>query len=132
MSFYSFWSLCVAATLILVCPQANSLTLRSNDFAADPQWTGFNNTTSPNAFGYSAGTTNATGITANAGEIGGTTARNNFDGYYADTALTETLTLNHEISGAGSLVIKNPNAWDHTAFLGHFGTSAVDDYLATI
>lgn len=131
MRFRMHVKLWAGFALIVLCNHpANALILRSNDFSVDPQWTGSNNTTSPNNFGYSAGTTNATGILANAGEVGGTTARNSFDSFYADTDLTETLTLNHELFGSGSFIIQNPSAWDHTVWIGHFGTSAVDDFIA--
>ena len=117
----------VALILMTLAQPVSALILRSNDFSADPLWTAFNNTTPQNNYGYSAGTANAGGTT---GEIGGTTGRNAFDSYYADTALTETLTLNHELYASGRFIIQNPVTWDHGILVGHFGTSAVDDFAA--
>lgn len=127
---FAVWAV-LTAIVLGATSQASALILRSNDFSADPQWTGFNHTTPSNNYGYSGSTTNATGVAANTGEVGGTTGRNTFDSYYADPALTETLTLNHELFASGNFIIQNPmNGWDHGILVGHFGTSAVDDFAA--
>lgn len=64
------------------------------------------------------------------GEIGGTFGRSAFGSFYADTSWGETLTLDHELFGSGEFEIDNPGGWDHPVIIGHFGTAAVDDFVA--
>jgi hypothetical protein len=91
------------------------------DFSADPGWTGSNNHTNGNHYGYNAG----------AMQAGGAIARNATDSFYGDTGLGQTLTLDGKITASGKFIIRHiSEGWISRGssgfFIGHFSKNPAD------
>lgn len=106
--------------MVAASPSAQASILVTDNFDADPGWTGAGNTASGNSYGYSAGTQNALGTAA--GEGGGL-----FEGgpenYYADI-VGPSLSLSDALHGDGKFYIDNHG---HDLFIqtGHRSSSTV-------
>jgi hypothetical protein len=91
------------------------------DFSNDPGWTGLNNATGGNHFGWSPSTNHAGGAL---GEVGGAFARCHSERSYGDTALSQTFTLRDTISASGSFRCLDFETMDGQFFVGHYSSSA--------
>ena len=113
-------TLCALSLLLLATAPAGALEQRFEDFSSDPGWDGNNNRstdpacmTTTQAFGYSAGTSNAGG---SAGEIGGSIQRAADIAYYADTIAASG--FDSTLSASGKLAVTGANGGG--AIIGFF------------
>ena len=91
---------------------------RTQAFDNDPNWTGERNKSNGNDFGYSA-THYADGQAT--GEVGGQFARTSTGGFYRDTELASTLTLDTPFHASGVFSIKTISNPNNDFRIGFFG-----------
>lgn len=124
-------AVCASALLALTASPAAFGVILTNDFSTDPGWTGVNNTSGGNNYGYSSGTSQAGG---SAGEVGGTFARRGTEDYYADTFLAgngfaaggnSTLRMAHQASGRFDAL--NVATMNNVVEIGHRSASTTDE-----
>jgi len=117
----------IGAVLLAVTLQSASAITITNFFDTDPGWTGANNTTSGNSYGYSSGTSVAGG---SPGEVGGTLARSSVENYYADTNMGGLVggyfTLNDPLIASGKFDATNLATMNNNVLIGHRSAGLVD------
>jgi hypothetical protein len=98
----------------------------TDNFDADPGWTGTGNQSNGNNYGFSASTSFAGGAL---GEIGGTFSRTNPHRYFDSTlgGTFGTLSLDQALSITGRVIVRNPINYNNNIIFGFFDSADPDN-----